>query len=188
MREVFSLYKQFGEGSYIGEQVTQAQHALQAAHLAQKEGWPPQVVLGALLHDVGHLVGQRDNLAPMMTKGTTLGTPRHEVVGEEYLKGLGFPEEVTSFVRNHVEAKRFLVATDHEYYQGLSDASKMTLTHQGGPMMEGEVAAFKTSPHFKAAVRMRGWDEAAKDPVAQTPALEEFEALCLAYLKEAAKK
>lgn len=71
---------------------------------------------------------------------------------------------------------------------GLSDASKMTLTHQGGPMTEGEIAAFKSSPHFEATVRMRGWDEAAKDPVAQTPALGEFEALCLAYLKKAAKK
>lgn len=40
-----------------------------------------QVVLGALLHDVGHLVGERDGLEPMMTHGTKLGTPRHEVVG-----------------------------------------------------------------------------------------------------------
>lgn len=55
-------------------------------------------------------------------------------------------------------------------------------------MTEGEVAAFKTNPHFEAIVRMRGWDEAAKDPVAQTPALGELEALCLAYLKEAARK
>lgn len=55
-------------------------------------------------------------------------------------------------------------------------------------MTEEEVAAFKANSHFEAAVRMRGWDEAAKDPAAQTPTLREYEALCLAYLKEAAKK
>lgn len=38
--------------------------------------------------------------------------------GAEYLRGLGFPEEMTSFVRNHVDAKRFLVTMDQEYYQG----------------------------------------------------------------------
>ncbi|MPC44606.1 uncharacterized protein E2C01_038284 [Portunus trituberculatus] len=53
----------------------------------------------------------------MMTDGLVLGTPSHEVVGEEYLKGLGFPEEITNFVRNHVEAKRYLVATDPKYYE-----------------------------------------------------------------------
>lgn len=53
---------------------------------------PRQVVLGALLHDVGHLVGLRDGLAPMVTRGTTLGTPRHEVVGGLLgeLKGVNF--------------------------------------------------------------------------------------------------
>lgn len=55
-------------------------------------------------------------------------------------------------------------------------------------MSEGEVAAFRAHPHFEAAVRMRGWDEAAKDPAAKTPTLGEYEALCLAYLKETRKK
>ncbi|KAG0726847.1 hypothetical protein GWK47_035786 [Chionoecetes opilio] len=77
VREVFSLYERYGQSSYIGEAVTQEQHALQAA--AWLRG---KVVLGALLHDVGHLVGLRDDHAPMVTQGVTLGTPRHEYVGE----------------------------------------------------------------------------------------------------------
>ena len=44
-----------------------------------------------------------------MTIGTTLGTRTHEKVGEKFLKNLGFPESVTSFVRGHVDAKRYLV-------------------------------------------------------------------------------
>ena len=41
--------------------------------------------------------------------GTTLGTRTHEKVGEKFLKNLGFPDNVTSFVRGHVDAKRYLV-------------------------------------------------------------------------------
>ena len=44
-----------------------------------------------------------------MNIGTTLGTRTHEKVGEKFLKNLGFPESVTSFVRGHVDAKRYLV-------------------------------------------------------------------------------
>ncbi|KAG0726848.1 hypothetical protein GWK47_035787 [Chionoecetes opilio] len=104
------------------------------------------------------------------------------------LRGLGFPEEVTSFVRNHVAAKRYLVTTDPKYYEGLSEASRGTLVHQGGPMSEEEAVSFKTNPNFQAALRMRHWDESAKDPEAQTPALKDYEDLCLSYLKEATKK
>ena len=34
-----------------------------------------------------------------------LGTAGHERVGEEFLEGLGFPKEVTQFVRGHVQVK-----------------------------------------------------------------------------------
>ena len=72
-------------------------------------------------------------------------------------------------------------------FPGLSEASRNTLTHQGGPMKEVEVVNFKTNPQFQAALRMRFWDDKAKDPQAQTPSLKEYENVCLAYLKEATK-
>ena len=38
---------------------------------------------------------------PSLTQ--VLGTAGHERVGEEFLEGLGFPKEVTQFVRGHVQ-------------------------------------------------------------------------------------
>ncbi|XP_042240157.1 2-amino-1-hydroxyethylphosphonate dioxygenase (glycine-forming)-like isoform X2 [Homarus americanus] len=184
VQDVFSLFEQFGEGSYIGEAVTQVQHALQAAHLAQHEGFPVETVLGALLHDIGHMLGLREDRPHMVTEGVVLGIANHEVLGEEYLERLGFPPAVTGFVRNHVKAKRFLVATSPDYYDALSDPSKMTLKHQGGPMTPQEVDAFRAHPQFQAILRMRSWDEKAKDPSAQTPSLHYYKNLCLAYLKK----
>ncbi|XP_042875354.1 uncharacterized protein LOC122255377 [Penaeus japonicus] len=106
--EVFSLFEQFGEIDYIGEAVTQVQHALQAAHLAEKEEFPEEIVLGALLHDVGHLIGMRDGRARMTTKGMTLGTANHEVIGQPRCI-LSCPYEYVFF---------------HYYYHQIGDISR----------------------------------------------------------------
>lgn len=184
VREVFSLYEKFGDADYIGEAVTQRQHALQAARLAEEEEFPEETILGALLHDVGHLAGMRDGSVRMTTKGVTLGAASHDVTGAEYLARLGFPPAVTTFVRYHVQAKRFLVATDAGYYETLTEASKMTLEHQGGPMTEEEARAFAQDPQVDAILRMRRWDERAKDPEAVTPPLDHYKDMCLRFLRE----
>ncbi|XP_076065688.1 2-amino-1-hydroxyethylphosphonate dioxygenase (glycine-forming)-like isoform X3 [Oratosquilla oratoria] len=181
--EVFSLLEAMGSADYIGESVSQLQHALQAGHLAQQEGFPVHVILGALFHDVGHLVGEQRDLPPMRTGEVILGTQNHEVVGGKYLRSLGFPDKVTQFVQGHVDAKRYLVAVDHQYFQGLTEASKMTLEHQGGPMTPEEVESFRANPQHEAILRMRTWDEKAKDPKGETPSLQHFKSMCLEYLK-----
>ncbi|XP_076065687.1 2-amino-1-hydroxyethylphosphonate dioxygenase (glycine-forming)-like isoform X2 [Oratosquilla oratoria] len=144
--EVFSLLEAMGSADYIGESVSQLQHALQAGHLAQQEGFPVHVILGALFHDVGHLVGEQRDLPPMRTGEVILGTQNHEVVG-------------------------------------LTEASKMTLEHQGGPMTPEEVESFRANPQHEAILRMRTWDEKAKDPKGETPSLQHFKSMCLEYLK-----
>lgn len=184
VEEVFSLYEKFGDADYIGEAVTQRQHALQAARLAEEEGFPAEIILGALLHDVGHLAGIREGGARMITRGVVLGAVNHEVIGAEYLARLRFPPAVTAFVRRHVQAKRFLVATDAGYYETLTEASRMTLEHQGGPMTEEEARSFAQDPQFDAILRMRRWDEKAKDPEAVTPPLEHYKDMCLGFLRE----
>lgn len=182
--DIFSLFQEYGDTNYIGEAVSQEQHALQAAHLAESEGYPVEVILGALLHDVGHLFGLRDSKPNMCTNGEKYGIVNHEVVGEEYLKGLKFPTEVTTFVRRHVDAKRYLVTTDASYYDRLTNASKVTLEHQGGKMTAEEVEAMRKDPQFEAILRMRAWDEKAKNPEAKTPSLQYYKDMCLNYVKE----
>eukprot|EP00092_Neocalanus_flemingeri_P005783 GFUD01006225.1.p1 GENE.GFUD01006225.1~~GFUD01006225.1.p1 ORF type:complete len:198 (-),score=66.55 GFUD01006225.1:214-780(-) len=160
---VFSLYDRWGQENYIGENVTQLQHAQQAAIQAEQAGHSDLVIIGAFLHDIGHLIGMEKSLPLMEQNGIPLGTVDHDEVGENFLKDLGFPQEVTQFVRGHVQAKRYLVHTDPGYHSSLSEASKGTLVCQGGPMSAGEAAQFESLSNFSAILAMRKWDEAAKD-------------------------
>src|SRR5262245_16921788 len=121
---------------YIGESVSQLDHALQAAHLARGARAPEHMIVAALLHDVGHLCAAAD--APRMAN---LGISRHEEIGARYLEALGVDPAVVGLVAGHVDAKRYLVRTRPAYERALSDASRATLDHQGGPMSDEEVAA-----------------------------------------------
>ena len=93
------------------------------------------------------------------------------------------PEDVTEPVRLHVAAKRYLCAVVPRYYGKLSAASVYTLAVQGGPMTTEEAAEFETLPHAGAAVAVRRWDEAAKDPVSDGPDFDHFRPLLHSLLR-----
>jgi len=163
---------------YIGEGVSQLEHALQAAALARAAGAADAEVIAALLHDVGHLCAPDD--APTMDG---LGVVRHEDVGAEHLCAIGFGPDVTELVRGHVAAKRYLVRTDPAHAARLSPASRETLRHQGGPMTEAEARRFEASPLYRAMLRIRAWDERAKHPGLVVDGLEAYVPLLLAHLR-----
>lgn len=160
MEKVRSLYEKHGDSDYFGEPVTQYQHAIQAAYFAEK--YAPddtELILAALLHDIGHLLGKTEE--DRMGK---LGVLRHEYLGGEYLrKEIGLSERICYLVENHVNAKRYLTHADREYYNRLSDASKQTLVYQGGPMNDDEAEKFRSNAQFELCLRMRTFDESAKD-------------------------
>jgi gamma-butyrobetaine dioxygenase len=85
-----------------------------------------------------------------------------------------FGPEVTEPVRLHVDAKRYLCATEPGYLDQLSPASVCTLGVQGGPMTGAELAAFAARPHAAGACLVRRWDDAAKDPGASGPPVSHF--------------
>src|SRR5207253_2813733 len=74
--------------------------------------------------------------------------------------------------RLHVLAKRYLCAVEPGYYDGLSDASKLSLSLQGGPSSSEEVEQFESNPYYLDAVRLRRWDDEAKIPDLPVPGLE----------------
>lgn len=153
---------------YGGEQVTEEQHALQAAHLAEREGRPAHVIVAALLHDVGHL------FEPEFHRAMELQSDgRHEQIGQAFLKRW-FGPDVTEPVRLHVAAKRYLCATRPGYFDTLSPASVHSLALQGGPMSAEEVAAFEATPHYADAVQVRLYDDLAKDVTMKTPDMNHF--------------
>ncbi|XP_033629904.1 2-amino-1-hydroxyethylphosphonate dioxygenase (glycine-forming)-like [Asterias rubens] len=175
---IFDLYQRFGANDYIGEPVSQTEHMVQCAMLAEREGEPTEVILGALFHDIGHLVGMQENAGNMETDGTVLGIRGHEDVGQQFLEQLQIPRSVSVFAKGHVDAKRYLVYKDPGYYDRLSEASKMTLVHQGGPMTAEEARAFEDEPQLEAILKMRTWDERAKDPSAEIHPLERYQQMC----------
>jgi phosphonate degradation associated HDIG domain protein len=165
---ITGLFASEGAADYLGEPVTQAAHMLQAAALAERDGAPAALVAAALLHDVGHFTGTvtgRD-----LMRGTD---NRHSEQGANWL-AQWFGPEVTEPVRLHVDAKRYLCATEPGYLDRLSPASVYTLGVQGGPMTGAELAAFAARPHAADACLVRRWDDAAKNPDASGPPLSHF--------------
>jgi phosphonate degradation associated HDIG domain protein len=166
LNEIFGLYERHGGDDYIGEPVSQLEHMAQSAGLARQEGYPDEVVLAAFFHDIGHLCAS-SGAAQMGGYGVL----RHEQIGAAYLRQMGFSEKVARLVEYHVQAKRFLTGRYDVYYARLSDASKNTLKYQGGPMTPAEADAFERDPLFALSIRMREWDELAKEENVPVPDL-----------------
>jgi gamma-butyrobetaine dioxygenase len=172
------LFAGQGARDYLGEEVSVAVHMRQAGGLAEAAGAPPAQVAAALLHDVGHICGAGPSGRDLMD-----GTDnRHGETGAAWL-ARWFPDEVTEPVRLHVAAKRYLCAVVPGYFGRLSAASVYTLSLQGGPMDAGQAAAFEALPHAAAAVAVRRWDEAAKDPAVPGPPFEHFRPLLASLLR-----
>jgi len=148
--------------------INQRQHALQAAWLAEKMGCSDALIAASLLHDIGHMV--HDLGENPAEDGID---DQHEERGHEFLR-LWFGPEVTEPVRLHVVAKRYLCATESDYFSKLSKDSVVSLSLQGGPMSPGEVAAFDAIPESGAAVQLRRFDEQAKVRALETPGVRHF--------------
>lgn len=148
--------------------VSQLQHALQCAQLAEAQGASPALISAALLHDIGHVVDRHFEGA------AAAGIDRkHEQVGAAYLTRW-FDADVVEPIRLHVAAKRYLCAVDDEYFGGLSTGSVRSLKLQGGPFNGPHATAFINQPYARDAVRLRRWDDLAKTPDAVTPDLDHY--------------
>ena len=165
---LFNYMEEQGQ-SFYDEVVTQLEHALQCAALAQQNDAGPTLITSALLHDLGHFILDEHN-ADKAFLATDLN---HEEIGARYLAPF-FPEAVTTPIRLHVPAKRYLCATDASYHDGLSEASKRSLKVQGGVMSDEEKEAFEQIPHFKDALTLRRWDDLAKVSGLETAKLETY--------------
>lgn len=150
-------YKSGENHDYIGEDISQLEHALQCAQLAKNDNADEERIAAALMHDIGHLI-QEGNDEDMNGYGAT----HHEKIGAQYALEHGFSTKVAELIKGHVDAKRYLTYTNPGYYEKLSDASKETLKTQGGPMSPQEAHVFERDPLFEQKLIMRTWDEQAK--------------------------
>ncbi len=178
--EIFALYEKHGAEDYIGEPVSQLEHMVQAAELAEAEGYDHEVVLAAFFHDIGHLA---EHVMPV-EKMEGAGVVDHEKLGANYLKEKGFSEKICSLVQSHVQAKRYLTYKFPEYYQNLSPASRVTLTHQGGAMNATEAAIFEEDDFHPLYLKLRAWDDQAKDQNKKSGRTEKYRLMAIAHLSE----
>jgi phosphonate degradation associated HDIG domain protein len=172
LQHIADLLTLKADGHYGLSAINQRQHALQSAWLAERQGCAESLIVAGLLHDIGHMV--HDLGESPAEDGVD---DQHEQLGYEFLAGM-FGPEVTEPVRLHVAAKRYLCATEADYFAKLSKDSVLSLSLQGGPMSPAEVAAFDALPEAAAAVQLRRIDEQAKVKGLETPTVDHF----LAYV------
>lgn len=178
-KEIIALYEKYGEADYDGEPVSQTSHMIQSAMQAMAQGEDIELILGAFLHDIGHLLKHEMPTQPM----DEYGVVNHEGIGADFLRENGFSDRICTVVEQHVAAKRYLVTTQPEYEQQLSKASYETLMKwQGGYMSKEELEALEQHPFFNDIIKVRYWDEAAKNSNAVLLPLHYFENLLNEYL------
>ena len=145
IKTLSALFHSDGAHQFYGEDVSLINHMLQTASWLSENNEDEALIISGLLHDIGWLF-----------EGNS-----HENSGADYLEAY-FGPKISEPVRLHVYAKRYLVATQANYYDKLSDASKETLTKQGGPLDTDECHRFEQNPYFHQALKLRQADDEAK--------------------------
>jgi predicted HD phosphohydrolase len=136
-------------------------HGLQTAALLEA-AYPDDAELqvAGLVHDLAH-------------PWDGPGQPEHHRLGARAVRRL-LGDRVAFLVEAHVDAKRYLVATDPTYRDALSPGSIVTLAAQGGPMSAEEVRGADTITDWGAAVALRRADDGAKVADAEVPPLDHW--------------
>jgi phosphonate degradation associated HDIG domain protein len=175
--EILAILEAAEHREYFGEPVSQLAHALQAAELARNAGSSNEVVIAALLHDLGHILDD-----PASVRDGVVGVINHDAIAGRYLREHGFSETVAALVEAHVDAKRYLTATNPAYLARLSPASTETLRLQGGPMDTEEARRFAEHSLFRERLQLRSWDEEAKYPERRSAPLSAYREMLIAHL------
>jgi predicted HD phosphohydrolase len=138
--------------------VDELDHALQSAARAMADGADDELVLASALHDVARspLVGAADD-------------PCHDRVAQAWLTPR-YGARVGWLAGAHVAAKRYLAATEPGYADALSAVSVATLRLQGGAGSDSE---YVRHPWWPDAIRLRRYDDAAKNPHATSATISD---------------
>ncbi len=168
LQDIAEVFARRGGEQYSGEPVTQLQHALQTAQLAEAAGADDALVTAALLHDLGHLL-QASGDTPSLRGVDDV----HQYAALPFLRGL-FTHTVLDAIKLHVDAKRYLCAVRAGYHDTLSEDSRRSLILQGGVFDADAAQRFVQQPGAAAAVQLRLWDDLAKQPDLDTPTLQHF--------------
>ncbi|MCJ8279274.1 MAG: HD domain-containing protein [Rivularia sp. ALOHA_DT_140] len=168
IENIINLYTEQGSQMYGSEAVTQLEHALQCATLAEEACQSKEIITACLLHDLGHLIHDFGDKASIQGINDL-----HEYRALAILQKL-FEPAVTEPIRLHVAAKRYLCAVSIGYWEKLSEESKRSLELQGGVFSLETASGFIRQPYAKYAVQLRMYDDQAKVADKLTPSLTHF--------------
>lgn len=168
--EIIGLYASRGARRYRNEPVSQLEHALQCAALAQAANATEELVAAAFLHDLGHLVTEAASDSAEWLDDL------HQYVSIPFLRRI-FADAVTEPIRLHVDAKRLLSCADVGYLSGPSPATRRGVDSRGRAFSPLEAEFFLARPHAWDAVQLRRWDDHANVPGKPTPSLGELRSL-----------
>ncbi len=166
--DIALLFARHGAEQYTGEPVTQLEHALQTAHLAEQSDADDALVTACLLHDLGHLLNDQGETPTLRGVDDV-----HQYFALPFLRGL-FPDTVLDPIKLHVDAKRYLCQAVAGYHERLSEDSQRSLALQGGVFDAAQAQAFMALPGAHNAVMLRQWDDLAKQADLRTPSLAHF--------------
>ena len=148
---------------------------IQSAMLAEINNCSSDLVCSSLLHDYGHFILDKPNNLVVNKKDG-----RHEDIGYNFLKK-HFIKNVVEPIKYHVKAKKYL-ARDNKYYQGLSDASKVSLKLQGGIFNDKDAKEFEKNEFFKNSIKLRKFDDNAKKVGLKIKSINEYKSLLISKL------
>ncbi len=168
LQDIDTLFARHGTAQYSGEPVTQLEHALQSAYLAEQAGADDELVTAALLHDLGHLLNDQGETPSLRGVDDV-----HQYFALPFLRGV-FGERVLCAIKWHVDAKRYLCATRPDYWASLSADSKRSLQLQGGVFSAEQAAQFIAQENAPESVQLRLWDDQAKSADLVTPTLAHY--------------
>jgi len=176
LQDISNLMNSSGKDWYGQEAVSQLEHALQCAHLAESANETPATIVAALLHDLGHILAKHHASVFVDNQKPPTRDDLHQYVALPFLRDV-FDDAVLEPIKLHVEAKRYLCAVDPRYWDALSPASQHSLELQGGVFNVQQVKTFEDLPYASQATRLRRYDDLAKVPGLQTPPLSYYEGL-----------
>jgi len=168
--EILELYERRGARSYGSEAVSQTGHALQCAMLAAEGGASAELIAASFLHDIGHLLAELPHALEREADDV------HQYLPIPFLRGT-FADAVLEPIRLHVDAKRYLCRVDSGYWESLSPASKHSLELQGGSYDAISADRFLVRRFAWDAIRLRRWDDLAKQAGRVVPRPRDFEPL-----------
>ena len=127
------------------EPISALDHALQCAARARAARAADEVVLAALLHDVGHLISDSEETE----------FSHHGLWAARFLRPF-VPARVAWLVEYHVLAKRYLCSVDRVYAESLSLGSTRSWIRQGGVLPRTRGERWSASPGSARPVEAMG--------------------------------